>query len=202
MKRFSKSIAAGMIVLGSVMVASKAEAIIYEFTDYNPDPVNGDVSASGFFDIDDANMDGLVDFSSELIDYEITLSDLGGNSPVIFPGASGLTVFDGALSGVSVTATSLDFGTQTGGFLCLSLGSCSGTGVWFYSGGFNSLSTSELPGGGFSSSELIGGGFLTASAATAVPFELSPTVGLLTVGGIWGVSRLRKKRIAARKITN
>ena len=31
-------------------------------------------------------------------------------------------------------------------------------------------------------------------ASVPVPFEVSPTLGLLTIGGIWGVSRLRKKR--------
>ena len=31
-------------------------------------------------------------------------------------------------------------------------------------------------------------------SSTPVPFEVSPTLGLLTVGGIWVLSRLRKKR--------
>lgn len=35
----------------------------------------------------------------------------------------------------------------------------------------------------------------------AVPFEFSPALGLLAVGGIWGASRLRKK-LAANKVIN
>lgn len=38
------------------------------------------------------------------------------------------------------------------------------------------------------------------SSITSVPFEFSPTLGLFAVGGIWGVSRLRKK-MSASKIT-
>ena len=36
--------------------------------------------------------------------------------------------------------------------------------------------------------------FVYVSSSTPVPFEVSPTLGLLTIGGIWSVSRLRKKR--------
>lgn len=36
------------------------------------------------------------------------------------------------------------------------------------------------------------------SAAASVPFEFSPSLGLLAVGGIWGASRLRKN-LATRK---
>lgn len=35
-------------------------------------------------------------------------------------------------------------------------------------------------------------------SATPVPFEVSPTLGLLTIGGIWGVSRLRKNMKASK----
>ena len=42
--------------------------------------------------------------------------------------------------------------------------------------------------------------FVYASSSTPVPFEVSPTLGLLTIGGIWGISRLRKKR-GVSKIT-
>ncbi len=37
------------------------------------------------------------------------------------------------------------------------------------------------------------GGNIFYEEATPVPFELSPTLGILTVGGIWGISRLRKR---------
>ncbi len=39
-----------------------------------------------------------------------------------------------------------------------------------------------------------------ASSSAAVPFEFSPTLGLLAVAGVWGVSRLRK-RSAVSKMT-
>lgn len=39
-----------------------------------------------------------------------------------------------------------------------------------------------------------------ASSSASVPFEFSPTLGLFAVGGVWGVSRLRKK-IAVSTIT-
>lgn len=32
-----------------------------------------------------------------------------------------------------------------------------------------------------------------APESVPVPFEVSPTLGLLAVGGIWGIFRLRKK---------
>lgn len=38
------------------------------------------------------------------------------------------------------------------------------------------------------------------SSTASVPFEFSPALGLLAVGSVWGVSRLRK-RLAASKIT-
>ena len=41
--------------------------------------------------------------------------------------------------------------------------------------------------------------FLDNITVSAVPFEFSPTLGLLAVGGIWGMSRLRKK-VTAKKV--
>ncbi|MDJ0692023.1 MAG: hypothetical protein QNJ41_26455 [Xenococcaceae cyanobacterium MO_188.B32] len=41
--------------------------------------------------------------------------------------------------------------------------------------------------------------FLDNIAVSAVPFEFSPTLGLLAVGGIWGMSRLRK-RVTANEV--
>ncbi|ELS03704.1 hypothetical protein Xen7305DRAFT_00034280 [Xenococcus sp. PCC 7305] len=45
-------------------------------------------------------------------------------------------------------------------------------------------------GGGFAN---LGGNILFEDAVP-VPFELSPNLGIIILGGIWGVSRLRKKR--------
>jgi hypothetical protein len=38
----------------------------------------------------------------------------------------------------------------------------------------------------------------TAAGATAVPFEFSPSLGLLAVGSIWGAARWRKHRTAGK----
>ena len=42
----------------------------------------------------------------------------------------------------------------------------------------------------------------TYTSTTAVPFEFSPTLGLLTVGGIFGISRLCKNLVARKSVKN
>ena len=39
----------------------------------------------------------------------------------------------------------------------------------------------------------------TPLGATPVPFEVNPAMGLFLVGGIWGVNKLRKKRLVSNK---
>ena len=46
------------------------------------------------------------------------------------------------------------------------------------------------PGSGFAEEAVT---FTPVNSTTSVPFEFSPTLGLLAVGSVWGVSRLRKK---------
>lgn len=50
--------------------------------------------------------------------------------------------------------------------------------------------------GNFGSSETVA----FSVSATSVPFEFSPGLGLLTVGGIFGVSRLRKSMKARKNL--
>jgi hypothetical protein len=46
-----------------------------------------------------------------------------------------------------------------------------------------------------------GANFSVTAATTAVPFEFSPTLGLVSIGSIFGLSRLRK-HLATHKAIN
>lgn len=184
------SIILGMILLGSIVTnTSKAEAIIYNFNDFNPNGLPSSNTASGFFEIDDLNNDGIADFTgSELVSANINVFDSAGDLLV----SGGLDkLVTRSIANVSVNDELLDFSSATGGQLIFN-----DTNPAF--GNFFALNAP-----GF---ELIAGGNFGAPCCTlnatadpvAVPFETSPTLGVIILGGIWGVSRLRKKMIARR----
>ena len=66
--------------------------------------------------------------------------------------------------------------------------------------GDSSFTTLLFDGGGVNDDVFGVDNVVYTSPSTPVPFEVSPTLGLLTIGGIWGISRLRKKR-GVSKIT-
>lgn len=182
------SILTGIILLGSIVTnAKKAEAIIFEFNDFNPSGNAAQDTASGFFEINDLNDDGIVDFTGgELVDANIEVFNSGGDF-VVGGGLEKLVTSN--IAGVSVNDNLLDFSSATSGQLD------------FQDATFGSFFLINANGAGF---EIVEGGNFGfpcctfTAAPVPVPFEVSPTLGFLIVGGIWGVSRLRKK-IAARK---
>ena len=195
------SIATAMVLLGSVITnAGQAEAIVYEFSNWDPGNT-GTLSASGFFDINDTG-DGVVDFSSEVSDFSIVFTESGTNVFTMTPSNS--FVISSNLTGVSVDNSRLDFSTAVGGELWYF--DTAIFGYEFYVGPTNEEYISILSGAS-SSHDLSSGdaptllAFSSASSPTSgsVPFEFSPSLGLLAVGGIFGVSQLRKK-VAARKL--
>jgi len=183
------SIILGMILLGSIVTnTSKAEAIIYNFNDFNPNGLPTSNTASGFFEIDDLNNDGIADFTgSELVSANIDVFDSAGDL-LVSGGLEKLVTRN--IADVLVNDELLDFTAATSGQLIFN-----DTNPAF--GNFFVVSAAT-------NFELIAGGnigfpccTLTATAdPVAVPFDTSPTLGILILGGIWGVSRLRKRMIA------
>lgn len=68
------------------------------------------------------------------------------------------------------------------------------TGTTYNVFGISSIIVSEYNDGTFLSESNSTFSQSTTVASAAVPFEFSPAFGLLTIGGIWGVNYLRKRR--------
>ena len=203
----------GIIALGSMMAnIGKAEAVIFTFENAVPN-VNDPLSLSGFFDIDDSlgTIPGEVEFGTELTDYsfEIASSTPGVNSVTLVPSNS---VLGASLSGVSVSSSKLDFSTTTGGSICVFNNNCSptstdGEAVFFLSPNQFILESGGEPNSNFQNGSEAIGSFANFpqqidATSAAVPFEFSPSLGLILIGGVWGVSRYRKSRKAKNVMEN
>ena len=160
--------------------------------------------------------------------FEISSSTPGVNSVTLVPGNSGLTNF--SLNGVSVSDSQLDFSTANSSefdpfnpsvnqesSLCVtnalnpfnsSFFSCRGSqtneqGQILLSG--NEIFTLHL---GAGSDNFATGSFanfpqqIDAANSAAVPFEFSPSLGLILIDGVWGISRYRKSRKAKNLMEN
>lgn len=205
----------GIIALGSLMAnVGKAEAVIFAFEDAVPN-VNDPLSVSGFFDIDDSlgTIPGEVEFGTELTDYsfEISSSTPGVNSVTLVPGNSSLLISN--LSGVSVFSSLLDFSTTTGGSLCVINNSCSSTSTngeaaFLLTPNLFNVDSGGEPNSNFQNNSFANGSFanfpqqIDAANSAAVPFEFSPSLGLILIGGVWRISRYRKSRKAKSVIEN
>lgn len=207
----------GIIALGSMMAnVGKAEAVIYAFEDAVPNP-SDPLSLSGFFDIDDSlgTTPGEVEFGTELTDYsfEISSSTPGVNSVTLVPSNSALDISD--LSGVSVSDSQLDFSTANSGssLLCVSNNGCivsttDGEAAFPLGNGIFNLELGGEPDSNFENNEFALGSFadfpqqIDAANSAAVPFEFSPSLGLILIGGVWGVSRYKKSRKAKNIMEN
>ena len=199
------SVAAAMLLMVSAVIDSgKAVAVATRFSFSNFTISGSGDSASGYFDIDDTlgSIPGEVEFATELIDYEITTTFPDPVSPTSTTVVTPVTAASGGfgeittITGVSVTSTLLDFTTATGG--AFRLDTDFGLNDFnmspdFFGNPIMQINTSENAGGQVNSCCT-----LQATAAT-VPFEFSPSLGLLAMGGIFGFSQLRK-RIVARKL--
>ena len=169
----------------------QAKAIIYEFNDFNP--ASGSVSASGFFDIND-NGDRVVDFASELTDFEFVLTGTS-SSYTHTPTTSFINNDD--IQEVTVTDTLLDFTTATSGtlnFRQFPLASGSGQFAITPNFGFEQLSITS----GGQTLALTCCTLQATAESASVPFEFSPTLGLLVVGSVIGVSHLHKRIIISK----
>ncbi len=127
--------------------------------------VNGSTHVSGEV-VNSANTDINVTFSSPTTAFGATFSGVNTDS---------LTLLSADSESVSTFPNSSGFF----GFVA--------------DGSFSTVSISRLSGGALN--DFFGADdFVYASTpSTPVPFEVSPTVGLLTIGGIFGINYLRKK---------
>ena len=199
-QNFSKLASLSVIsLLGWNLIApQKAQAIIYD-VDFS---LNG-FSATGT--LETSSTGDLANGDFAFTNWEVFLDDGSGGAPefTLTPANQSTTapglVF-GTLNTGDIVATSnaLSFSSINEGtgafaigdssisnFLCF--GSCiSGTGS-DTSIGINSVNQVDDTGA-------LGANFAVFDAQTSasVPFEFSPTLGLLAVGGLFGVSRLRK----------
>ncbi|ELS02284.1 hypothetical protein Xen7305DRAFT_00019970 [Xenococcus sp. PCC 7305] len=176
-----------LILLGSIVINSgKVEAVVFEFSDYSP--VDQNYSASGFFDIDDNSAPlGEVDFATELLDAQITISD--GTNEYVLDFADDIQ--QNSLNGVEIVGSTLDFSTATSGIFRMRNPPNSG---FFAINGNQDWTRVGLSPSNFDQDSP---SILTAKA---IPFTFSPTLGLGIIGGILAVYKLQQ--IGSRKLDN
>lgn len=208
--KFSQIVGIATIAVSSLLVsANRASAIIYSFSNAVPNP-NDPLSVSGFFDIDDTlgTNPGIVEFGTELVDWslEISSSTSGVPSTTLIPGNSAINL--SSLGGVTVSSSQLDFSGANNQSLCITnSGFCTTTSIseraYFFLNN-NSLSSFRLdlgaePNSNFQNNTYASGSFANfpqqINNSTAVPFEFSPTLGLVLAGSLFGLARYRKRQV-------
>ncbi|MDJ0533849.1 MAG: hypothetical protein QNJ70_15390 [Xenococcaceae cyanobacterium MO_207.B15] len=178
--------------------ANNAKALDFTFSGLSSSPL----TASGTFRIDDAAIPSSDLSQSDFLDWEINIVN-GGNTTTLY-GIGGNfgtpnSEIGGFASGISVDDSTLDFsGITSGELFCITTvpsGGCT------FTPGQQGFFVANRNFFRFGDSNAIGAesGTTFTATATAVPFELSPTLGLLMVGGSWGVNRLRKSRKSLAK---
>ena len=216
----------GVEVLATVLAVT-APANALNFTIFTDQP-SWEAAVGGSFSSEDFNsftVDTSFNNNSSIDVGDFTLNGTGNNSlfnkidvpPQSFPingtanvnpfvsGSSSLNLtFDSPITAFGATFNSAsDFGAITqltaGSDLVgniPSTGNNSTTFLGFIADGSFTTLTVDSANGSFDAFSM--DNFVYASSAS-VPFEFSPTLGLLAVGGVWGVSRLRK-RLAPNQI--
>ncbi len=196
--------------LSLAFCVNNAEALDFSFSGISRNIDNGlgdgtdTLTASGFFRINDAIIpsDGSSAEVSEidLQAWEINIFNSANGATTTFNQTNSFIVTTSPFafpSGLDVTNSVLDFSTieSATASLCITQdGSCStDQGLLFANNSTIRLADA------FSRSERTAPALVANVAATPVPFEISPTLGLMMVGGIWGVSRLRKSRKSLTK---
>lgn len=171
---------------------NNAKALDFSFSGIS----TSSLSASGTFRIDDAAIPSSSLNQTDLLDWKIDIFD-GANTTTLFGIGGGLGGAQNSSiaffpTGLSVNNSTLDFSTITADSLCITEdGNCTSLQGLFGATATNIiLANSDIGVSEFSSTSLTA----NAVSSTPVPFEISPTLGLMMVGGIWGVSRLRKSR--------
>ena len=206
--KFSQIIGIATIAVSSLLVSvGKASAVVYSFSDAVPNP-NDPLSVSGFFDIDDTlgSNPGIVEFGTELVDWslEISSSTSGVPSTTLVTGNSVLNFSN--LAEVTVSSSQLDFSGVGSGTLCISNNGCnatntSGEAVFVLTSSLFNVDLGAEPNGSFENGTFAGGSFanfpqqINGSNSAAVPFEFSPTLGLVLAGSLFGLARYRKRRV-------
>lgn len=173
------------------VTSGSAEAIDFRFSDLS---VSNDVTVDGIFRFDSDVVPSASLNQADLLDWEITISNASTSNTTILYGDGGGFGADNSdiasfPTGLSANNLDLTFGSITSGSLCITEdGTC-----FPFQGFFNASATQVR------AFDADGGGTLNSSLTASVPFELSPTLGLLMVGGIYGVSRLRQSRKSLEK---
>lgn len=172
----------GIVAIATVLgISSPASAVIFAFESFiNENEYSGTLEFSG-------EGSGL----SPLFTDNTVLDTHNGNPDGTVYASAGGRLSPNAPT-FDVTSTTLDV---VGDFISGGMTFASGNGIVFADTGSSNIlgdsATGQLNSVTFTPVD---------STATSVPFEFSPALGLLAVGSIWGVSRLRK-RAAASKIT-
>ncbi len=178
--------------------ANKAQALDFSFSGYQAGPL----SADGIISVNYAAVTACFVNQSDIEDWEININNSSTSDSVTLYGDGGSfgvdnsDIFQFNSSSVSVNSTTLAFAdsfqirNEIGGTDIGTLWQTPSTGVnRLRLGGMN------VPG---TESALIA----NASNATPVPFGVVPDTGILILGGMWGVSRLRKKMSANASVNS
>ncbi len=169
--------------------ANQAQALDFSFSGYEA----GTISADGTFSVNDTAVSSGILSQADIQDWEINISDSATSDSVTLYGDGGSFGTDNSdifgFNGGTVNSSTLAF---TNNFQIRNEigGSDIGT-LWQISPTANRLRVGSQSFAGTESALVA-----NASAATPVPFGVAPNTGILILGGMWGVSRLRKKMAA------
>lgn len=191
-----KAASFGILAASALLNAQSALAVVYTTT------------FSGLSGLSNGIDEAVFDWSTNVNSGTVTPSDLTDWSIDLNSGGSTIYTDDVIVSGsvqpigglsrsLSDLSFDYDFGSNTltnwDNDLNVAQGGAA-TGTTYNVFGASSFIVSEYNNGNFVSSSNSTFSQSTTVASTAVPFEFSPAFGLLTIGGIWGVNYLRKRR--------
>ena len=187
-----KRILASLTIVGLGLAAGSAEALDFSFSGVSSSPL----TASGTFRINDSAIPSSNLSQSDFLDWEINIfNSITSTTTTLYGNGGSFGIDNSDIAsfpvGLSVDNSTLDFSTITSGSLCITNdGTCTTNQGYLFANGSNVRLTDANNTGTLTPPAL------TANVVTAtpVPFELSPTLGLLMVGGIWVINSLRQSR--------
>lgn len=187
---------------------NNAKALDFSFSGVSRNITNGTgagagtLTASGIFRISDTAIPSSNLNQADLVDWKIEIfNSATGNTTTLFGDAGGFGTDNSDIvdsgtavffpTNLAVNNSTLDF-SGVSGSLCISEnGTNCGTSQGYFGTNDSVVLLGDANSAAFPTAPSLG---TVAVASTPVPFEVSPTLGLLMVGGIWGVNRFRKSK--------